>query len=81
VRRRQIDVTRRIGKTLPDSRRSPAWMAMAACRGMDDLFFPTRGDIAGIRQAREVCVPAARSERNASTSPSAIASTSASGAA
>jgi WhiB family redox-sensing transcriptional regulator len=47
-------VTRRLGPLLPDRQRT-GWMRLAACRGLDDLFFPPRGDVLGIRRAREVC--------------------------
>jgi WhiB family redox-sensing transcriptional regulator len=33
-----------------------AWMAAAACRGLDTaLFFPIAGDMAGVRAAQAVC--------------------------
>lgn len=32
------------------------WLKQAACRGVDpDVFFPERGDAAGVRAAKEVC--------------------------
>lgn len=40
---------------LEDTRHS-RWWEEAACRGMDpDMFFPEKGNMAGLRAALEVC--------------------------
>lgn len=35
---------------------SEPWMQHANCRGIDpDLFFPVRGDTAGVKACRQIC--------------------------
>ena len=46
-------MTRRVGPLLPDRPRT-AWMALAACAGTN-IFFPTRGNVRGVRLAKAVC--------------------------
>lgn len=41
--------------SLEDLLQRPEWQHRAACHGMTDLFFPERGDIVSVREAKAVC--------------------------